>query len=418
MASIAASRGAAPVTANGGMPTELRLQNKRKRTSDPASLPPSTRVRLPRVAGPPSKAAPKAAAGASRPAAPRQVDYRLHAGVGAAEALGSADEVEVVVRVAPKYLTLNSAPIRGRQLWGSDVYTDDSDITCMLQHTGHFALSDQEVQGIRFDYLSVCLRVRKYPESRPGFEAQERNGVRSRAWGTEYEGTCISIRSVSAVKNGHGTVLEKSVLAGLRSYIPHLVQWGASDSATLTSDVALSFDLLNEPCLCYSIAAIADKSFDPNLWPSRRLSTEVLYLESMGVRYELAALPRAASGGDDTKKDAEEGDDENMEEDDEEEDKEEPPLLLRWSRVKPDTLNKLRIASIGRTRRKKRGKGANSTPVPLAEADVDVLATAVKWTDLQWNPDGVTVNGVHYSLSKLVFKAISKARTEPAKPGK
>lgn len=333
------------------------------------------------------RAAPAPPAGAPPKPQVRYTDYALHRGVGAAEALGdTAQEAVVVVCVAPRHLTTDSVAFQQRQLWGCDVYTDDSDVPCMLQHTGNFVLTPQEGQNARFDYLSVRLRVQRYGAGMPGFAGRDRNGVRSRSWGTGYHGARISIVSVATVKDGKETVLASSVAAGLRPYIPHLVPWGAPDSATLSSDVSLSFDLLNEPCLCYNITAVADKGFDQNLWPSRRLATEVMYLESLDERYELAAVVAAG---------------------------EEAELVLRWSRVKPATMARLRVAGSVRGSvfsKSATGRGdAAALGTPLPAPAVDVISPAVTWPDLQWTPDGVTVEGEHFVLRKLVFAPISCA---------
>jgi hypothetical protein len=44
----------------------------------------------------------------------------------------------VEIRIPADLATTSNRQIRGRQLWGTDVYTDDSDIVAVLMHTGYY----------------------------------------------------------------------------------------------------------------------------------------------------------------------------------------------------------------------------------------------------------------------------------------
>ena len=42
------------------------------------------------------------------------------------------------VRIPAHCLTSNNRHVRARQLWGSDVYTEDSDLVAVLMHCGYW----------------------------------------------------------------------------------------------------------------------------------------------------------------------------------------------------------------------------------------------------------------------------------------
>jgi hypothetical protein len=264
----------------------------------------------------------------------------------------------------------------------------------------------------------------------PPFESREANGIRSRFWGSAFDGYRVSIVSVATVKGDAETVLAKPVLAGLRHHIPHLRRWGDADSSP-AADIALTFDMLNEPCLCFTITALADKGNDERLWPSSRLANEVLYLENSTTRYELSVFPDnvasasvSEDGADDVRQQPEARD-----------------RNLRFAKLKTDTIRRLRAAtsaaaelseepddtttsvidgaskadsSEAETLKRSEGDRCRRNDlepvaplsVPLPASAVDTIGV-VKWKDLQWGPDGLTVNGTYYGISKLVFAPIS-----------
>ena len=81
----------------------------------------------------------------------------------------------IEVRVASEFLSsLNKAYIENR-IWGSDIYTSDSDMVCVLQHNGIYNINDYtptEIEG-----LSIYLRVSK---ARAAYNSSLKNGVRSK----------------------------------------------------------------------------------------------------------------------------------------------------------------------------------------------------------------------------------------------
>ena len=92
---------------------------------------------------------------------PHQLEKRLHS--------------LVEVLLPAKYLTSDSKQVRLRQLWGTDVYTDDSDLVAVLVHTGHVKLKAAAPKTSLLVSLRVCPAQASYAGS-------ERNDLHSREW--------------------------------------------------------------------------------------------------------------------------------------------------------------------------------------------------------------------------------------------
>ncbi|KAL7419193.1 hypothetical protein Q5752_006030 [Cryptotrichosporon argae] len=88
-----------------------------------------------------------------------------------------------------------------RKVWGTDVYTDDSDFGLVLLHAGwvrwcqpHAPRTPGEMDS---DVLLVHVRITP-PQVR--YVATERYGLQSRAWGNRHDGASIVIEHVDRVK--------------------------------------------------------------------------------------------------------------------------------------------------------------------------------------------------------------------------
>jgi hypothetical protein len=57
------------------------------------------------------------------------------------------------VRIPAHCLTSNNRHVRARQLWGSDVYTEDSDLVAVLMHCGYWYHSRERRQGSRTEHV-------------------------------------------------------------------------------------------------------------------------------------------------------------------------------------------------------------------------------------------------------------------------
>lgn len=112
-----------------------------------------------------------------------------------------------------------------RRIWGTDVYTDDSDLGLALVHAGWIRWSKEAMDsgvvrpgidsklGIKdsqakrgVDVVEVTVRV--VPKLLR-YIATERNGVRTRSWGNGHDGGSIVIEGVKRVKVSRATQLGK-----------------------------------------------------------------------------------------------------------------------------------------------------------------------------------------------------------------
>jgi len=82
-----------------------------------------------------------------------------------------------------------------RGIWGTDVYTDDSDLGLVLIHAGWIRWMET---GDSMDKDVIEVKVRVVPKLVRYF-ATERNGVRTRSWGNGHDGASIVVEGVKRV---------------------------------------------------------------------------------------------------------------------------------------------------------------------------------------------------------------------------
>lgn len=83
-----------------------------------------------------------------------------------------------------------------RRIWGTDVYSDDSDLGLVLVHAGWIRWGGAPTRSDD-DIVHVTLRV--VPRL-VRYTATERNGVVTRAWGNGHDGSSIVVEGVERVK--------------------------------------------------------------------------------------------------------------------------------------------------------------------------------------------------------------------------
>jgi len=97
-----------------------------------------------------------------------------------------------------------------RKVWGTDVYTDDSDLGLVLVHAGWIRwekdktgvkAGEGDADGGPNDTDVVKVMVRIVPRL-TRYTATERNGIRTRGWGNGHDGGSIVVEGVQRVKVG------------------------------------------------------------------------------------------------------------------------------------------------------------------------------------------------------------------------
>lgn len=294
--------------------------------------------------------------------------------------------------------------MRARQLWGTDVYTADSDLVAVLVHTGFYALPPSTSPPTPPAGLVELRAVLRPLPPQPSYASTARHGLRSRAWGGGAPAApgapaavlAYRVERCSAVTSGGGIVVLEPMRATSDAggwagppaptfalTMPEragggLTRGAAADAARrsgrLARVVTVLYSLTHEPWLKYGVAAVADRSLAPQNWTAARLRCEVLYLESHSKRYELAweglipgrpawesaqARRRAAAAGQPVQGDGSELD------------------AYRWSTCRtPLAL-----------------EAAREVGAPLPSAELEPSLGGVRWEDLLWSPRGAALRG-------------------------
>ena len=191
----------------------------------------------------------------------------------------------IEVRVAAEFLSsLNKAYVENR-IWGSDIYTSDSDIVCVLQHSGFYHINDYTPTDI--EGLSIYLRVSK---ARAAYNSSLKNGVRSKKL-NNYQGHSIKVEGFSN-RNFLGTEEELKAMA---AKMPSNSEYKRkkpnpqrlADNMYYT-EFNMVFNLSSEMWLAYSLPAICDKGRDFKDFTSYRLKKNALYIETPSQRFEIS----------------------------------------------------------------------------------------------------------------------------------
>ena len=99
----------------------------------------------------------------------------------------------IEVRVSNEYMCLSNKAFKERNFWGSDSYTSESDVVCILQHMGYYNINENPPQNIKG--VAVYFRVTK---GRNSYASTLRNRIRSKKMAS-YNGFSIKPESCKAL---------------------------------------------------------------------------------------------------------------------------------------------------------------------------------------------------------------------------
>ncbi|KAL0231832.1 hypothetical protein GEMRC1_011236 [Eukaryota sp. GEM-RC1] len=165
------------------------------------------------------------------------------------------------------YLTPSNHSVRTRQVWGTTVYSEDSDLVAVLLHSGAIKLSYSH--PCNFSGMAVTLLIQQCHE----FPGSVGHGIESRSLIIDDQ-TDIDIFGMSIVQSN---ALFSTSNCNNPSFLPN---------------IAFSWSLTCEPCLTYSNSVFID---EPYLRISEKLLNSILYFEDLRHRYELCYRPAAQS---------------------------------------------------------------------------------------------------------------------------
>ncbi|WJX12630.1 hypothetical protein P8452_03105 [Trifolium repens] len=310
------------------------------------------------------------------------------------------------IRIPSEYVTATNRQVRGGQLWGTDVYTYDSDLVAVLMHTG-YCRPTASPPPAAIQELRATIRVLP---PKDWYISTLRNNVRSRAWGAAI-GCSYRIERCCIVKKGGGTIDLEPCLTHTSTIEPTLAPVAVERTMTTRAaasnalrqqryvrEVTIQYNLCNEPWIKYSISIVADKGLKKPQYTSARLKKgEVLYLETHMSRYELCfageklVKPTPATQTHDSG--AEKSQNHHPHSANGEKNEHDQVLIdaFRWSRCKKPLPQKV-MRSIG---------------IPLPLEHVEVLEENLDWEDIQWSQTGVWIAGKEYTLARVHFLSMN-----------
>ncbi|KAG0235253.1 hypothetical protein BGW41_000864 [Actinomortierella wolfii] len=226
------------------------------------------------------------------------------------------------VRIASSYLTYDNAKVRKRNLWGTDVYTDDSDVVASLfipplssQSTEQEQFQPQTQQHNFVEFqptarhlcpsfdLAVTLRVLPRLVK---YQGSIRNRIRSRSWLTNHDGMSLKVESIrklplgSALNRGRSQS-KKRVQENNAERMRVLADTYDDTTESLQNEKALraatfEFTQQGDPCFKYTPELVMDRHDGlSRKWTSWRLKKEVLILENDEERYEISLQHHAGT---------------------------------------------------------------------------------------------------------------------------
>ncbi|PON35591.1 Histone deacetylation protein Rxt [Parasponia andersonii] len=310
------------------------------------------------------------------------------------------------IRIPAEHVTATNRQVRGGQLWGTDIYTDDSDLVAVLMHTG-YCRPTASPPPPAIQELRATIRVLPPQDC---YVSTLRNNVRSRAWGAAI-GCSYRVERCCIVKKGGGTIDLEPCLTHTSTVEPTLAPVAVERTMTTRAaasnalrqqrfvrEVTIQYNLCNEPWIKYSISIVADKGLKKPLYTSARLKKgEVLYLETHSCRYELCfageKMVRAMQSSQSHEPDSEKSQNHNSYSANGERNDSENTVIdaFRWSRCKKPLPQKV-MRSVG---------------IPLPLEYVEVVEENLDWEEVQWSQTGVWIAGKEYTLARVHFLSMN-----------
>ncbi|XP_042021028.1 uncharacterized protein LOC121768556 [Salvia splendens] len=324
-------------------------------------------------------------------------EYELLQGDKACDASQNGPTLEICIPA--ELVTATNRQVRGGQLWGTDVYTVDSDLVAVLMHTGYCRPTASPPSSTTQE-LRATIRVLPPQDS---YISTLRNNVRSRAWGAAI-GCSYRVERCCFVKKEGVIVDLKPCLTQSSTVEPTLIPVTLERKMTTRAaasnalrqqkflrEVTAQFNLCMEPWLKYSMNAVADKGPKKSHFTSARLKKgEVLYVETHYRRYELCfnreKVVKAGTASEtgrpqinnahsiNGERGAVDGESTVVD-------------VFRWSRVKRP-LPQTSMQSIG---------------IPLPLEHVEVMDDNIEWDDITWTQTGAWIAGRDYRIARAHF---------------
>jgi len=189
----------------------------------------------------------------------------------------------VDLKIDANFMTTQNTGYINNAIWGTDIYTDDSDAVAMLAHTGRYKITGQPPTH------DICLTVKILPKQEE-YVGSTFGPVVSRSWGADHDGVSFIIAYAKEIphgearrglKRGRKQDWESSVQRK-KAFQPNRI----NNKTALLANVQFSFS--GEPWHSYARTLFENQGNDESQWTSSKLKTSVLVFENAKRRYELS----------------------------------------------------------------------------------------------------------------------------------
>lgn len=160
---------------------------------------------------------------------------------------------QVEVRIAPEQMTAHNKQVKARQLWGCDVYTEDSDLVAVIMHMGFFSTNAGQPPYTVQEFRATVTPMP--PQEK--YESKSRNGLFSRAWTTPSKDCAYTVDSVKILTKIGTLVSLEPRLEGAPMLAPTFIP--AHADRTMTTRVR------GRACCALTARAAPRASCDSNL---------------------------------------------------------------------------------------------------------------------------------------------------------
>eukprot|EP00889_Picochlorum_renovo_P003762 jgi/Picre1/30792/NNA_006152.t1 len=277
---------------------------------------------------------------------------------------------DVEVRIPGQFVSSSNHKVKARQLWGSDVYTSDSDLVAVLMHYGYI---HHTISSPLRDVAEIRAVVRPLP-AQDKYQSVARNSIRSRSWCSPIQGCSFSVEKAWVVTRS-GNSYDLSPLSGNFSpVVPTFTPARHERMVTRSSmgpgkqkhsqEVTVVFSMNNDPWIKYSLQAVCDQGLKPHDRTSAKLKSHVMLLETYSSRYELSPSTAASNGQE----------------------------KFTFAKCKS-------ILSC---------KEYRKAGIPLPMSHKDVLEDGLLWEDILWGVNNVLIRDKTYPIVRIQFMSIAE----------
>ena len=184
----------------------------------------------------------------------------------------------IEIKIEKTFLTLDNKNVANGKIWGTDMYTSNSDPVAVIFHNNN--ISSMDIQKRSFEFLGVIFQVSKHKKN---YNGSERNGVTSKKLTINTSNNLFNLKPV-ATKFFNNVKFDSIYKLACKMPIapkrkikmpPRRIKHNHNKRFD-----DLIFDMTNELAFKYEFVNIYDKSSDPKNYLSHLLTEYFMVIES------------------------------------------------------------------------------------------------------------------------------------------